>query len=218
MFKLAKGGGRLGGSVVECLPSAQGVIQGSRDRVLHRAPCRDPASPSASVSASLMNKYIKSLKKKNELRQEGRTAETVMVPGAPEAFTHTLKVGPPKARLSETLPSTPKAPQNLPPQSQRNQALPANPKATGEGGKGLRQCPRRRPAGTQHLQKLGGRQGVCWRMTGHAPTVRVMGQDGPSVAPAGRGLTRGISGRRRRSVLPRPSQASRPAQGKHRPL
>lgn len=31
-----------------------------------------------------------------------------MVPGAPEAFTHTLKVGPPKARLSETLPSTPK--------------------------------------------------------------------------------------------------------------
>ena len=52
--------GHGGGSVVECLPSAQGVIPGSWDRVPHRAPCRKPASPSASVSAShsvsLMNK------------------------------------------------------------------------------------------------------------------------------------------------------------------
>ena len=31
----------------------QGVILGSRDRVLHWAPCREPASPSAYVSASL---------------------------------------------------------------------------------------------------------------------------------------------------------------------
>ena len=45
--------GRLGGSVVERLPSAQGVIQESVDRVPHRAPCMEPASPSACVSASL---------------------------------------------------------------------------------------------------------------------------------------------------------------------
>ena len=44
---------RLGGSVVEHLPSAEGVIPGSWDRVPHRAPCREPASPSAYVSASL---------------------------------------------------------------------------------------------------------------------------------------------------------------------
>ena len=35
------------------LPSAQGMILGSRDRVPHQAPCRGPASPSACVSASL---------------------------------------------------------------------------------------------------------------------------------------------------------------------
>ena len=45
--------GRLGGSVVEHLPSAQGMIPGSWDRVLHRAPRGEPASPSACVSASL---------------------------------------------------------------------------------------------------------------------------------------------------------------------
>ena len=45
--------GHLGGSVVERLPSAQGLIPGSWDRVPHRAPCRKPASPSACVSASL---------------------------------------------------------------------------------------------------------------------------------------------------------------------
>ena len=46
-----------------CLPSAQGVTLGSRDRVPHRGPCMEPASPSACVSASLsvslMSKYIK---------------------------------------------------------------------------------------------------------------------------------------------------------------
>ena len=31
--------GRLGGSMVEHLPLAQGVIPGSRDQVLHWAPC-----------------------------------------------------------------------------------------------------------------------------------------------------------------------------------
>ena len=46
-------GGRLGGSMVECLPLGQGVTLESWDRVPHRAPCTDPASPSACVSASL---------------------------------------------------------------------------------------------------------------------------------------------------------------------
>ena len=53
-------GGCLGGSAVEHLPSAQGVILESRDRVLHWAPSMEPASPStcfsASLSLSLMNK------------------------------------------------------------------------------------------------------------------------------------------------------------------
>ena len=52
--------GHLGRSAVEHLPSAQGVIPGSWDRVPHRGPCREPDSPSAcvsaSLSASLMNK------------------------------------------------------------------------------------------------------------------------------------------------------------------
>ena len=43
----------LGGSVVECLPLAQGMIPGSWDGVPHQAPCMEPASPSAYVSASL---------------------------------------------------------------------------------------------------------------------------------------------------------------------
>ena len=59
-------GGHPGGSVVERLPSAQVMIPGSWDRVPHRGPCREPASPSTCVSASLcvspMNKYIKSKK------------------------------------------------------------------------------------------------------------------------------------------------------------
>ena len=48
-----KRGLRLGGSVVEHLPLAQGVILGSWDLVLHQVPCMEPASPSACVSASL---------------------------------------------------------------------------------------------------------------------------------------------------------------------
>ena len=46
-------GGCLGGSVVEYLPLAQGVIQESQDQVPHPAPCMDPASPFAYVSASV---------------------------------------------------------------------------------------------------------------------------------------------------------------------
>ena len=45
--------GSLGGSAVERLPLAQGVILESRDQVPHRAPCMEPASPSACVSATL---------------------------------------------------------------------------------------------------------------------------------------------------------------------
>ena len=45
--------GHLGGSGVEHLPSAQVVILESRDRVLDRAPCMEPASPSACVCLSL---------------------------------------------------------------------------------------------------------------------------------------------------------------------
>ena len=52
--------GHLGGSVVDHLPLAQVMIPGSWDWVPHQAPCREPASPSACVSApfsvSLMNK------------------------------------------------------------------------------------------------------------------------------------------------------------------
>ena len=56
------GAGHWGGSAVECLPLAQVVIPGSQDQVPHRAPCVEPASPSACVcvsaflSLSLMNK------------------------------------------------------------------------------------------------------------------------------------------------------------------
>ena len=45
--------GHLGGSVVEHLPLAQVVILGSWDQVPHPASCREPASPSACVAASL---------------------------------------------------------------------------------------------------------------------------------------------------------------------
>ena len=45
--------GRLGGSAVERLPLAQGVILETQDRVPHQASCMEPAFPSAYVSASL---------------------------------------------------------------------------------------------------------------------------------------------------------------------
>ena len=37
----------------KCLPSAQDMILESQDQALHRAPCMEPASPSAYVSGSL---------------------------------------------------------------------------------------------------------------------------------------------------------------------
>uniref|UniRef100_A0A8P0P9L2 Sorting nexin 3 n=1 Tax=Canis lupus familiaris TaxID=9615 RepID=A0A8P0P9L2_CANLF len=45
--------GRLGDSVFEHLPLAQSVILETWDQVPRRAPCTEPASPSACVSASL---------------------------------------------------------------------------------------------------------------------------------------------------------------------
>ena len=61
------GCGALGGSAVEHLPSAQGVIPGSWDPAPHLAPHREPVSPSvyvsASFSVSLVNKWIESFLK-----------------------------------------------------------------------------------------------------------------------------------------------------------
>ena len=55
----SSGLGRVGGSAVERLPLAQGMIL-VQDRVPRQAPCMEPASPSvyvsASLSLSLMNK------------------------------------------------------------------------------------------------------------------------------------------------------------------
>ena len=45
--------GPLGGSMVGHLPLAQVEMPGSCDQVPHQAPRREPASPSAYVSASL---------------------------------------------------------------------------------------------------------------------------------------------------------------------
>ena len=45
--------GHLGGSVVGHLHLAQVMIPGSWDQVLHPAPCMEPVSPSAYVSAPL---------------------------------------------------------------------------------------------------------------------------------------------------------------------
>ena len=62
--------GRLGGSAVEHLLLAQVMISGSWDGVPLQAPHRDPASPSAYVSASLslpfMNKILKKIKNKGK--------------------------------------------------------------------------------------------------------------------------------------------------------
>ena len=45
--------GSLGGAAVWRLPLAQGAILETPDRIPRRAPCMEPASPSACVSASL---------------------------------------------------------------------------------------------------------------------------------------------------------------------
>ena len=61
-------GGCLGGSAVEHLPLAQGMILGSGYQVPHPASCSEPASSSAyvsvSLSVSLVNKY--NIKKQGE--------------------------------------------------------------------------------------------------------------------------------------------------------
>ena len=43
----------LGGAAVWRLPLAQGAILETRDRIPRQAPCMEPASPSACVSAPL---------------------------------------------------------------------------------------------------------------------------------------------------------------------
>ena len=65
--------GRLGGSAVEPLPSAQGVTPGSWDPVPHRAPRTEPASLSAYVSASLCVslEYRSKIFKKNKNKKRG---------------------------------------------------------------------------------------------------------------------------------------------------
>ena len=83
--------GHLGGSVVEHLPSAQVMIPGSWDRVPHGDPCRESASPSAYVSASLcvclswINKILKKflrvtlrIKKKWEVEKNSRRMEKAL--------------------------------------------------------------------------------------------------------------------------------------------
>ena len=50
--------GHRGGSSFECLPLTQGVIPESQDRVPRRAPCIEPASPSACVSYEYINKIF----------------------------------------------------------------------------------------------------------------------------------------------------------------
>ena len=56
--------GCLGDSTIECLPLAQGMTPGSRDRGRHQAPHGEPASPSPvslPLSVSLMNKSLKNI-------------------------------------------------------------------------------------------------------------------------------------------------------------
>ena len=50
--------GHLSGSAVERLPLAQVMIVGSWDRVLHQSPCKEPASSSACVFASLCVSFM----------------------------------------------------------------------------------------------------------------------------------------------------------------
>ena len=56
MMKSSRRKGRLDGSAVECLSSAQGVILESQDQVPHQAPGMDLAFLSGFLSVSLMNK------------------------------------------------------------------------------------------------------------------------------------------------------------------
>ena len=89
---LQKPGKHLGG----CLQlRAQGMTLESRDRVPPRAPCMEPASPSACVSSSLcvslMNKYINKILKKKKPGELGKI-------GAPDG-AKTGHVSPSKSHL-----------------------------------------------------------------------------------------------------------------------
>ena len=80
--------GRLGGSAVERLPSAQGVILQSWDPILHRAPCVEPAFPlpvSLPLCVSLMNKYTKYFKKKKVL---GNCTKNVLGRDGDRSWSH----------------------------------------------------------------------------------------------------------------------------------
>ena len=79
-------GGSLGGSAVWRLPLTEGVILESQDRVPHRAPGMEPASPSTCVSASLcvcvyhqsINQSInQSIFKKNKSYEKCRSGSIV---------------------------------------------------------------------------------------------------------------------------------------------
>ena len=61
--------GCLGGSVVGHLPLAQVVIPGFWDQVPHRAPCREPASPSAGVASLPISVSLSWIKKKKERKK-----------------------------------------------------------------------------------------------------------------------------------------------------
>ena len=62
--------GHLGGSAVEFLPLAQGIILESRDQVQYWAPFEEPASPSACVSAFPL--CLSWRKERKEGRERGR--------------------------------------------------------------------------------------------------------------------------------------------------
>ena len=57
--------------MVERLPLAQGVILETRDRVPRPAPCMEPASPSACVSASLSLSVSHELKTNKQTKKRG---------------------------------------------------------------------------------------------------------------------------------------------------
>ena len=63
----------MGGSALEHLPLAQVMVPGSQNQVPHRAPCMEPASPSAcvydslSVCVSHKEKIFKKKKKRKKL-------------------------------------------------------------------------------------------------------------------------------------------------------